>query len=412
LENIAQQIAQESDAQKKASLEQQRQERTQQKQEAVQELQARLLQGLLAGRVTEPWALQVLYSGPSSLLMTRVPWELVCAAQPSEPTLDSFWGGRHIVERPLAPGSTSTRLLSAATIGLEQKPRVRLVYHVETGPRLADMLQSAGNIRLLPPIDQLDRFRECMAGTSETAPEPADIYIIHGRGRKGVGTSLIEIGKGQTCGTEDLTAWAAGRVPGSQENVAQTKSPAAKAEPQALLSKLYQVLSDRFSDGELQSLAFDLEVDYESLPGAGKSGKARELVAFLERRGRVRDLIDYVARARPDISQDELGQAKPPPPQRPPTLFYVILDGNPNQDLDWAGWFPALEQLGAYAIIAPLIHTPGEWPLRLALAFIKNYASGALVGESLLAARKELANPLGLMYVHYGLPAARLAIVD
>ncbi len=412
LESIAQKIAQEPDAQEKTNLEQQRQEHTQRVQEAVQELQVRLLQGIVAGRVTESLALQMLYSGPSSLLMTRVPWELVCTAQPPELAWDNFWGGRHIIERPLAPGSTSTRLLSTATIGLEQVPRVRLVYHVDTGPRLADMLRSAENIRLLPPIDQLDRFREAIAGTSGADEEPADIYIIHGRGRKGVGTSLIEIGKGQTLGAQDLADWAAGHFPGTLENIAQTKASAARAEPPVSLSKLYKVLSDRFSDGELQSLAFDLEIDYESLPGEGKLSKARELVAYLERRGRVRDLIDYIARARPDISQDELGLAKPPPPQRPPTLFYLILDGNPHQDLDWAGWFPALEQLGAYAIIAPLIHTPGEWPLHLAQAFIKNYVSGATVGHSLLEARKELTNPLGLMYVHYGLPTAQLAIID
>ena len=46
-----------------------------------------------------------------------------------------------------------------------------------------------------------------------------------------------------------------------------------------------------FDDSELRSLCFDLGVDYDDLSGLSKADKARELVAYCERRGRTKDLI-------------------------------------------------------------------------------------------------------------------------
>lgn len=65
--------------------------------------------------------------------------------------------------------------------------------------------------------------------------------------------------------------------------------------------KLKQILVDYFNDDELRDLAFELTIDYESLPGAGKSGKARELVAFAERRGRFAEVVALVHRLRPGV---------------------------------------------------------------------------------------------------------------
>jgi len=65
--------------------------------------------------------------------------------------------------------------------------------------------------------------------------------------------------------------------------------------------KLKQILVDYFNDEELRDLAFELTIDYESLPGAGKSGKARELVAFAERHGRFAEVVALVHRLRPGV---------------------------------------------------------------------------------------------------------------
>jgi hypothetical protein len=69
---------------------------------------------------------------------------------------------------------------------------------------------------------------------------------------------------------------------------------------------LLQILSERFDEGELQSLCFHLGVGYDDLPGEGKANKARELIQYLERRGQIVDLIETGKRLRPDVPWQEI----------------------------------------------------------------------------------------------------------
>ena len=62
-------------------------------------------------------------------------------------------------------------------------------------------------------------------------------------------------------------------------------------------------ITERFDAEELRTLCFDLDVDYDSLRGEGKAGKARELVAYLARQDRLDELIAAVQRARPDLAE-------------------------------------------------------------------------------------------------------------
>jgi nucleoside phosphorylase len=64
--------------------------------------------------------------------------------------------------------------------------------------------------------------------------------------------------------------------------------------PPEQLSQLRQNIIGRFSDQELRDLCQDMGIDYESLPGEGKAGKARELVAYCERRGLILELKSRV----------------------------------------------------------------------------------------------------------------------
>ncbi len=52
---------------------------------------------------------------------------------------------------------------------------------------------------------------------------------------------------------------------------------------------------------ELITLCFDLNIDYENLPGQGKASKARELVGYLKRHRRMADLIVVGQAARPEL---------------------------------------------------------------------------------------------------------------
>jgi len=68
------------------------------------------------------------------------------------------------------------------------------------------------------------------------------------------------------------------------------------------LTQLRQILVTRFDAGELRTLCFDLGIDYDDLPGEGKANKARELVAYLNRRGRISELLKVGEQLRPDVS--------------------------------------------------------------------------------------------------------------
>ena len=68
------------------------------------------------------------------------------------------------------------------------------------------------------------------------------------------------------------------------------------------LPTLLQRLNRAFSDDEFRTLCFDLGVDYDSLPGEGLDGKQRELLLFLQRNGRLPELINLLRQKRPNFN--------------------------------------------------------------------------------------------------------------
>jgi GAF domain-containing protein len=64
--------------------------------------------------------------------------------------------------------------------------------------------------------------------------------------------------------------------------------------------KLHRVLSRHFSYDELHNLCLDLGVPFENLPGTSRDAKARELVLYLQRRGRILELFKQIRLLRPN----------------------------------------------------------------------------------------------------------------
>jgi hypothetical protein len=64
-------------------------------------------------------------------------------------------------------------------------------------------------------------------------------------------------------------------------------------------NRLAEVLRDQFSLGELQDLSYELGVDFEALGGESKAQKSRELILYLQRRGKLDLLVEDVMRRRP-----------------------------------------------------------------------------------------------------------------
>ncbi len=72
------------------------------------------------------------------------------------------------------------------------------------------------------------------------------------------------------------------------------------------LRQLRQILAHHFNEGELRTLCFDLGIDYDDLPGDERAGKARELVSYLKRYGRISELVEIGTAMRPDISWSDV----------------------------------------------------------------------------------------------------------
>jgi hypothetical protein len=67
------------------------------------------------------------------------------------------------------------------------------------------------------------------------------------------------------------------------------------------LASLRQALTERLDVEELANLAFDLGIDLDSLPDSGTSGRVRELLEYLYRRGELERLVALLRQRRPDI---------------------------------------------------------------------------------------------------------------
>jgi hypothetical protein len=68
-------------------------------------------------------------------------------------------------------------------------------------------------------------------------------------------------------------------------------------------SQLRQLLATHFDTEQLRALCLDLKVPYEDLGGKGRAGKALELVLYLQRRKRLPELVDELARWHPEALQ-------------------------------------------------------------------------------------------------------------
>lgn len=65
-------------------------------------------------------------------------------------------------------------------------------------------------------------------------------------------------------------------------------------------TKLFEILVEYFDEEELRTLCFKLNIDYDSLRGEGKAGKARELILYMERQGPILDLLKACKKERPN----------------------------------------------------------------------------------------------------------------
>ena len=80
------------------------------------------------------------------------------------------------------------------------------------------------------------------------------------------------------------------------------------------LSKLRQWFVSRFNIEEMQTLCFDLDVDYECFSGQNKSGFAREIILYFQRRNQLTTLVNYCSKVRPDFPSQVIKRVEVIPP--------------------------------------------------------------------------------------------------
>ncbi len=79
---------------------------------------------------------------------------------------------------------------------------------------------------------------------------------------------------------------------------------------------LHKEMAQAFSVSDLENLCFKLGIDFEEVGGSGKSGKAREIILYCQRRGMLEALVDACQEERPNIAWGALvGQETAPVPQ-------------------------------------------------------------------------------------------------
>jgi len=91
-----------------------------------------------------------------------------------------------------------------------------------------------------------------------------------------------------------------GRWRPEAQRTPEGKTPDAIVDHRRLLKRLLAFICDRFDGEELRTLCFDLDVAYDDLPAQGRGNKARELIAYLERRGRLEELLELLREERPE----------------------------------------------------------------------------------------------------------------
>ncbi len=349
----------------------------------------------LEKRLAEPTLLRVAEGRGEE----RIPWEIVYDGPPLSSTSQTgrkmqpmqdvvtvnskhFWGFNHVIERS---GSGYGRDIK--TFETPIKPLI-LAHIGSDTPLFASVSQSGvWDLADFQPLTSLDEFFHSLS----IASDPPRIYILRSQAGIEQGETWIGFGYEESDRTDLVT--------------------------------LRKVLVERFSEAELRTLAFDLAIGYEDLPGASKAGKARELIAYHERRNSTSQLIEAIEKERPGALSDYSLSKKQvrltrqqleswsTTPQLKAVLVLDVDTGLVQAD-DWSAWLALFYRMGFAGVVAPTIapELGRSWPF--IQRFIQGFLEGAAIGEALRDARRWLwldhDDPGGLFYAHFGSAELRL----
>ncbi|HEX6385577.1 MAG TPA: effector-associated domain EAD1-containing protein [Anaerolineae bacterium] len=76
-------------------------------------------------------------------------------------------------------------------------------------------------------------------------------------------------------------------------------------------TQLRNILAEHFDEEDLRTLCFDLGVRYDDLGGRSNASNARELVDFMERNGRLAELVTEGRKQRPKAPWPAIDESEP-----------------------------------------------------------------------------------------------------
>jgi len=168
-------------------------------------------QDVMATLADEASAINVSFGGAQGSLMARLPWEMVYDGD-EDPSFEKisfsgFWGGRHVIERPLVYSYATRGLPPPPLLAIpirQEKPDVGLVLDrgidASAAMEVFDEWDKAGRIRL-KSIQSPEAFRASLMD------DPEDIYVFYGRGWQEVGESVIGVGEGSRLRAGEMLNW-------------------------------------------------------------------------------------------------------------------------------------------------------------------------------------------------------------
>ncbi len=147
--------------------------------------------------------------------------------------------------------------------------------------------------------------------------------------------------------------------------------PAAAIPTDDSLAQLRQQLTTLFNESELRNLCFDLGVDYESLPARSKDGKARELIAHMQRNSRLPEMIKMGRQLRPQAPWPDFPpEATPDPfpkqviphnlPRRSPFVGREAEKAQVHEALLADGYLVSIEGIGGIGKSSLALHVAHE----------------------------------------------------
>lgn len=152
---------------------------------------------------------------------------------------------------------------------------------------LATMEMAYGNKRILPLWHNVTQF-DVMRYSPSLAGKMA---VSTNRGLDSVVKAILEVVKPSSSPTQTY-----------QESPTYSVSPQVSHLETRDLVRILDLLDKHFNTSELMDVCFHLGVDFDDLSGGGKRDKTRELVSYLNRRGRIQELITLLRTLRPQVN--------------------------------------------------------------------------------------------------------------